>query len=266
VSIDRPTIPRLAAQLLRDIQNRTVKLNNLIWPLILQQNQSVGDIDDTPFVDLFTSSPQWIAYKPKIFRLSLIQKLLPTGPSMSASCSQWKQFWKLPVEPAHRSLWYRLVHKKLYSQTSLSHMNTSTTSAECHFCSCAVEEIQHLLVRCPRKWAIWIEVFNYYCPHLLFTQDDICSLLWPFKTFHFVDNQNCGLCVAVFLHIFGVFTGGTLSKAHRSSKIRSLKLPCHVLLHSSVACPTSTSIHHPFSVSLGSHRSWTCDSSIFIYK
>ncbi|KAG1369278.1 hypothetical protein G6F61_012466 [Rhizopus arrhizus] len=113
VSIDRPTTPRLAAQLLQDIQNRTVKLNNLIWPLILQQNQSVGDIDDTPFVELLTSSPQWIAYKPKIFRLSLIQKLLPTGSSMAASCSQWKQFWKLPVEPAHRSLWYRLVHKKL---------------------------------------------------------------------------------------------------------------------------------------------------------
>ncbi|KAG1139410.1 hypothetical protein G6F38_009853 [Rhizopus arrhizus] len=135
VSINRPTAPRLAAQLLRDVQNRTVKLNNLI--------QSVGDIDDTPFVDLFTSSPQWIAYKPKIFRLSLIQKLLPTSSSMAASCSQWKQFWKLPVEPAHRSLWYRLVHKKLYSQTSLSHMNTRSTSAECHFCSCAAEDIHN---------------------------------------------------------------------------------------------------------------------------
>ncbi|KAG1439645.1 hypothetical protein G6F55_013682 [Rhizopus delemar] len=122
---------------------------------------------------------------------------------MAASCSQWKQFWKLPVEPAHRSLWYRLVHKKLYSQTSLSHMNTRTTSAECHFCSCAVEDIQHLLVRCPRKWAIWIEVFNYYCPHLSFTQDDICSLLWSFKTFHSVYNPELwSLCCSVLTHIW----------------------------------------------------------------
>ncbi|KAG0758316.1 hypothetical protein G6F57_010040 [Rhizopus arrhizus] len=56
VSIDHPTTPRLAAQLLRDVQNRTVKLNNLIWPLILQQNQSSGVVHDTPFVDLFLSS------------------------------------------------------------------------------------------------------------------------------------------------------------------------------------------------------------------
>ncbi|KAG1468665.1 hypothetical protein G6F56_003703 [Rhizopus delemar] len=120
VSVDRPSTPRLTAQLLRDVQNRTVKLNNLLWPLILQQNQLVGDIDDTRFIDFFTSSPPWVAYKPKLFRLSLTQKLLPTGPTVDASHSQWTQFWKMPVESAHRSLWYRLLHNKLYSQASLS--------------------------------------------------------------------------------------------------------------------------------------------------
>ncbi|KAG1144336.1 hypothetical protein G6F38_006425 [Rhizopus arrhizus] len=88
VSIDHPTTPRLAAQLLRDVQNRTVKLNNLIWPLILQQNQSFGVVDDTPFVDLFLSSRQWITYKPKLFRFSLTQQLLPADTTMEASYSQ----------------------------------------------------------------------------------------------------------------------------------------------------------------------------------
>ncbi|KAG0806624.1 hypothetical protein G6F20_010985 [Rhizopus arrhizus] len=203
VSIDHPTTPRLAAQLLRDVQNRTVKLNNLIWPLILQQNQSFGVVDDTPFVDLFLSSRQWITYKPKLFRFSLTQQLLPADTTMEASYSQWQQFWKLPVEPAHRSLWYRLVHKKMYSQAALSQMTTRTTSAQCHFCSCVVEDIQHLIVRCPRKWAVWIEVFNVYSPHLYFSQDDICSLLWSFKTFHFVDNPELWtLCCSVLAHIW----------------------------------------------------------------
>ncbi|KAG1140784.1 hypothetical protein G6F37_009191 [Rhizopus arrhizus] len=203
VSIDHPTTPRLAAQLLRDVQNRTVKLNNLIWPLILQQNQSFGVVDDTPFVDLFLSSRQWITYKPKLFRFSLTKQLLPADTIMEASYSQWQQFWKLPVEPAHQSLWYRLVHKKLYSQATLSQMTTRTTSAQCHFCSCVVEDIQHLIVRCPRKWAVWIEVFNFYSPHLYFSQDDICSLLWSFKTFHFVDNPELWtLCCSVLAHIW----------------------------------------------------------------
>jgi hypothetical protein len=40
------------------------------------------------------------------------------------------------------------------------------------------------------KWRVWIDAFNFFSPHLTFTQDDICSILWSFQQFTFVDNTD----------------------------------------------------------------------------
>ncbi|KAG0739955.1 hypothetical protein G6F23_008598 [Rhizopus arrhizus] len=78
--------------------------------------------------------------------------------------SKWSLFWKIPVSPESRSLWYRLLHRKLYSQSLLSRFDNGLTSS---------------------RYA-----FNFFSPHLTFTQDDVCSILWSFQKFTFVDNTD----------------------------------------------------------------------------
>jgi hypothetical protein len=77
--------------------NRIIKLNQLIWPHILNQNQPFGEVDDSAFIDAFCSQPQWINYKPKPFRLSLIQRSLPSSAVSPIQTSKWSLFWKMPV-------------------------------------------------------------------------------------------------------------------------------------------------------------------------
>ncbi|KAG1450664.1 hypothetical protein G6F46_010433 [Rhizopus delemar] len=45
-------------------------------------------------------------------------------------------------------------------------------------------------MRCPRKWKVWTDAFNFFSPHLTFTQDDVFSILWSFQRFPFVDNTD----------------------------------------------------------------------------
>ncbi|KAG0983042.1 hypothetical protein G6F29_005846 [Rhizopus arrhizus] len=188
LSSDQPSSPHLVSKLSRDIHNRIIKLNQLIWPHILNQNQPLGEVDDSAFIDAFCLQPHWINYKPKPFRLSLIQRSLPSSALSQIPTSKWSLFWTMPVSPESRSLWYRLLHRKLYSQSLLSRFDNGLTFSQCKFCSANTEDLQYLFVRCPMKWRVWIDAFNFFSPHLTFTQDDVCSILWSFQQFTFVDN------------------------------------------------------------------------------
>ncbi|KAG1396711.1 hypothetical protein G6F60_009458 [Rhizopus arrhizus] len=103
---------------------------------------------------------------------------------------KWSHFWKMPVSPESQSLWYRLLHRKLFSQPLLSKFDSGLASSQCKFCSANTEDLQHFFVRCPMKWRVWIDAFNFFSPHLTFTQDDACSILWSFQRFPFVDNTD----------------------------------------------------------------------------
>ncbi|KAG0954419.1 hypothetical protein G6F40_012583 [Rhizopus arrhizus] len=198
LSSDQPSSPRLVSKLSRDIHNRIIKLNQLIWPHILNQNQPFGEVVDSAFIDAFCLQPHWINYKPKPFRLSLIQRSLPSSAMPQIPTSKWSLFWKMPVSPESRSLWYRLFHRKLYSQSLLSRFDNGLTPSQCKFCSANTEDLQHLFVRCPMKWRVWIDAFNFFNPHLTFTQDNVCSILWSFQQFTFVDNTDlCTLSCCV---------------------------------------------------------------------
>ncbi|KAG0737654.1 hypothetical protein G6F62_010455 [Rhizopus arrhizus] len=96
----------------------------------------------------------------------------------------------MPVSPESRSLWYRLFHRKLYSQSLLSRFDNGLTSSQCKFCSANTEDLQHLFVCCPRKWRVWLDAFNFFSPHLTFTQSNVCSILWSFQWFPFVGNTD----------------------------------------------------------------------------
>ncbi|KAG0804106.1 hypothetical protein G6F20_012963 [Rhizopus arrhizus] len=56
LSSDQPSSPHLVSKLSRDIHNRIIKLNQLIWPHILNQNQPFGEVDDSAFIDAFSIS------------------------------------------------------------------------------------------------------------------------------------------------------------------------------------------------------------------
>ncbi|KAG1518398.1 hypothetical protein G6F46_002378 [Rhizopus delemar] len=83
--------------------------------------------------------------------------------------SKWSPSWKMAASPEGRSLWYHLFHRKLYSQPLLSRFDNGLTSSQCKFYSANTEDLQHLFVRCPRKWRVWIDAFSIFSPHLTFT-------------------------------------------------------------------------------------------------
>ncbi|KAG0735342.1 hypothetical protein G6F29_012600 [Rhizopus arrhizus] len=58
LSSDQPSSPRLVSKLSQDIHNRTIKLNQLIWPHILNQNQLLGEVNDSALIGAFCSQPQ----------------------------------------------------------------------------------------------------------------------------------------------------------------------------------------------------------------
>ncbi|KAG1445361.1 hypothetical protein G6F55_011991 [Rhizopus delemar] len=57
LSSDQPSSHRLVSKLSRDIHNRIIKLNQLIWPHILNQNEPLWEVDDSVFIDAFCSQP-----------------------------------------------------------------------------------------------------------------------------------------------------------------------------------------------------------------
>jgi hypothetical protein len=189
LSSDQPPSPRLVFKLSQDIHNRIIKLNQLIWPHILNQNQPLGEVDDSAFIDAFCSQPNG-----SITNLNHFGCLSYSDLYHHRQCHKYQPpsghffFWKMPISPESRSLWYFLFHRKLYSQSLLSRFDNGLATSLCKFCSVNTEDLQHLFVRCPMKWRVWLDAFNFFSPHLTFTQDDVCSILWSFRQFTFVDN------------------------------------------------------------------------------
>ncbi|KAG1145286.1 hypothetical protein G6F46_005399 [Rhizopus delemar] len=74
---DNPTHSRLSARLFRDLQNRTVTLNNMTWTLILNISPDSGLVDDTPFISQLSMSASWISFHPQDFCQTQLDPLLP---------------------------------------------------------------------------------------------------------------------------------------------------------------------------------------------
>ncbi|KAG0964173.1 hypothetical protein G6F31_006966 [Rhizopus arrhizus] len=73
---DSPPYPRLSGRLVRDLQNRTVTLNNMTWNLILNDYPDPGSIDDFPFVSWLTRTVDWISFHPQDYRQTQSDTLL----------------------------------------------------------------------------------------------------------------------------------------------------------------------------------------------
>ncbi|KAG1138258.1 hypothetical protein G6F37_010761 [Rhizopus arrhizus] len=148
---DSPTYPRLSGRLVRDLQNRTVTLNKMIWNLILNNYPDPGSADDFPFVSWLTRSVDWISFHPQDYRQTqsdiLLTYSLSTLPPL-----KWKQFWSLKILPEARAIWFRFIYNKLHCNASISRFD-STVPTTCSLCHDPLEDINHLLIHCPLKWS-----------------------------------------------------------------------------------------------------------------
>ncbi|KAF1797749.1 hypothetical protein V8B55DRAFT_1345902 [Mucor lusitanicus] len=73
------------------------------------------------------------------------------------SSSQWRLFWQLPILLQSRTVWYRLLHRKIPSKSILHHLIPNNhPSPQCPLCSSqGIEDIQHFFFTCPLKLAVW---------------------------------------------------------------------------------------------------------------
>ncbi|KAG1040050.1 hypothetical protein G6F43_012369 [Rhizopus delemar] len=183
---DSPPHPRLSARLLRDLQNRTVKLNEMTWQVILNTSIDPGSVTDYPFVTWLTRSFEWVSFCPRVYRQAQLDSMLPC-PASIISSDGWLRFWNLTILPEARSFCFRFIHGKLHSQSSIARFNPDV-SAICKFCNVPSEDIPHLLVECPHKWSIWQEALSRFAPHLDFQPTDILTLLLHLTRFDYIDN------------------------------------------------------------------------------
>ncbi|KAG0780139.1 hypothetical protein G6F21_012267 [Rhizopus arrhizus] len=141
---DSPPHPRLSARLLRDLQNRTVKLNDMTWQVILNTSTDPGSVTDYPFVTWLTRSFEWVSFCPRVYRQTQLDSMLPC-PASIIPPDGWLRFWNLTILPEARSFSFRFIHGKLHSQSSVARFNPDV-SATCKFCNVPSEDISHLLV------------------------------------------------------------------------------------------------------------------------
>ncbi|KAG0978525.1 hypothetical protein G6F29_009263 [Rhizopus arrhizus] len=178
LSPDRPPFPNLARKLLRDVQNRIVKLSDIIWNVILNPSSSCGNVSDDPLIAIFCSLPGWIKLRKKIHRQQLIAKSHPVVSPLSIPFEKWKEFWIQTIRPEARSLWFRLLHRKLFCQELLSIRHIRENVPNCAFCPSTIEDLEHLFVNCPRKWMIWQDILTPVFPYAEFTPSHVCTFLW----------------------------------------------------------------------------------------
>ncbi|KAG1271728.1 hypothetical protein G6F65_012202 [Rhizopus arrhizus] len=198
---DSPPYPRLSGRLVRDLQNRTVTLNNMTWNLILNDYPDLGSVDDFPFVSWLTRSVDWISFHPQEYRQTQSDTLL-THPLSTLSPLKWKQFWSLKILPEARIICFRFIYNKLHCNASVSRFDPTTTAA-CSLCHAALEDVNHLLITCSFKWSVWQGVLSRFAPYLEFRPEDIESILRNFSRFEFVDNSRLlRICSQAMLHIW----------------------------------------------------------------
>ncbi|KAG1041244.1 hypothetical protein G6F43_012130 [Rhizopus delemar] len=184
---DSPSHPRLSARLLRDLQNRTVKLNEMTWQVILNTSTDPGSVTDYPFVTWLTRSFDWVSFCPRVYRQNQLDSMLPCPASIIPS-DGWLRFWNLTILPEARSSFcFRFIHGKLHNQSSIVRFNPDV-SATCKFCNVPSEDISHLLVEFPHKWSIWQEALSRFAPHLDSQPTDILTLLLYLTCFDYIDN------------------------------------------------------------------------------
>ncbi|KAG1112999.1 hypothetical protein G6F40_006210 [Rhizopus arrhizus] len=139
-----------------------IDLSSCITSLI---STSDNPIVHTRFQRCSPASPQY--YK------SLIPQKLPPD-LVVLPPNKWKFFWRLQIPFKARTVWYRLIHKKLPTKQILNrYILPLHPTPNCQICpaeSPTLECIAHFAYLCPIKSAVWNQIITAFFPARLLRQ------------------------------------------------------------------------------------------------
>ncbi|KAG0777532.1 hypothetical protein G6F22_011808 [Rhizopus arrhizus] len=114
------------------------------------------------------------AYIPVLHHnIDLCRPPTPESPP-SLSSTKWLLFWRFPIHLQARTVWYRVLHGKLATRSTLFKLLPELVdSPQCAVCTLsAIEDTDHFLYDCPPKMLVWKELWP-----ILFSSQFSASLL-----------------------------------------------------------------------------------------
>ncbi|KAK4518398.1 uncharacterized protein ATC70_008615 [Mucor velutinosus] len=142
----------------------------------------------------------------------LVSTEMPTINTSPLSPSQWRLFWKLSIFLQSRTVWYRLIHRKIPSKSILHHfIPTTHPSPSCPLClTQSPEDVQHFFFTCPLKLAVWRFLDTTYLSHTLMTDDVHLPFLHGIQTLSLAEPTRSASLPFPELTVYQVFATSLL--------------------------------------------------------
>lgn len=154
-------LPRLCKKLNSQILfERTVQLKPFLLSYILQSTspQAHSQVDSS-LVDNFIKSERWKKYQATEYRNYHMATL--KYPKMLISKTSWLIFWSNEMLLQARVVCYRVLSNKIPTTAYLAQIKT-VDNPQCRLCQQNTEDLEHLLVTCPFKQDIWLDIITRY--------------------------------------------------------------------------------------------------------
>ena len=91
--------------------------------------------------------------------------------------TKWRQFWSLSIPLHSRTIWYRSLHGKLATKSTLHYymplVHTSPYCPHCPESSHSIETNDHFLFSCPVKLTVWRSIFTMYISGMSSESDEV---------------------------------------------------------------------------------------------
>jgi hypothetical protein len=187
-----------------------------------------GEFNDRPFLQALKYLYQLVKFCSKIFREKQTTLHLEYIPPRSYSGETWLFFWKLPLKPEARSLWYRKLFNKVHNNTSVFVFDSSV-SPLCSLCYEEPEDSFHFFIACPYKRFIWKRALDLFAPHIEFSASHLSSLVFDLQQFHLVITQLSSSWLLTFFAPFGDFTGSIFLTMCLSSQKRYSNIYMYII-------------------------------------
>ncbi|KAG1140086.1 hypothetical protein G6F37_013043 [Rhizopus arrhizus] len=85
-------------------------------------------------------------------------------------------FWKAAMPPQARTLWFRVLNRKLPTRTELYRIGQAPNPI-CSLCNSRRDSVAHFIVYCPSKWSLWVEILTCVFPSIYISSSDLFKML-----------------------------------------------------------------------------------------
>ncbi|KAI8875092.1 hypothetical protein K501DRAFT_203348, partial [Backusella circina FSU 941] len=148
----------------------------------------LGNFDEQPLFDRFLEVSAWSTYTSREFRLRQTLLLLDHTPTISFPSTSCLFFWKIPIAPEAKSLWYRFLFGKMHCRLSVSLFDPSV-SPFCQLCGAEHEDILHLVITCHFKIHFWQQDSKRFALFTEFSASRLYELVFGLQRFQLVNNE-----------------------------------------------------------------------------